>query len=167
MGGHKKFLKSEQEAILDQLGFKNSTVYLHTGNWIFESMQHPEAISKSIKMAIKKAMGWEVPVLVIEATTLQQIVASCPFSEAVKEKSYFILLSKIPTEANLLKAQAIQYPNERIIIQDSCIYYHASQGYGKAKFKMNTFEKILEVEATSRNYNSIFKILEIISKSDY
>lgn len=163
VSGQKRFLKSEQQELLDYLGFKNSQVYLHTGNWLIESNQSPTEVSQKIRNALIKKMGWEVPVLIVSASNLKVIFNDCPFSEVLKKKSYFILLSEIPSEENIKKAQRIQYPNETIKIQGPCIYYFATHGYGKSKFSINTFEKILEVNATSRNYSTISKMLSLVS----
>lgn len=163
VGGHKKFPKVEQLAILNELGLINPKVYLHTGNWIFETSETKENLTLKISKAITEKYGWEVPVLVKTPSEIERILQNCPFSEEKKAKSYFVILSEKPNYNLLKEVSTIQYPNEEIIIIDNCIYFYASKGYGRTKFNMNTFENKLNVKATSRNYNTITKIIALAS----
>lgn len=163
VGGHKKFPKAEQVAILKQLGFKNPKVYLHTGNWVFETSGEEQNLALKISKAITEKYGWEVPVLIKTPSEIERILQNCPFSEEKKVKSYFVILSEKPSDSLIEEASSIQYPNEEIIILDNCIYFYAAMGYGRTKFNMNTFEKKLNVQATSRNYNTITKIIALAS----
>jgi len=163
VGGHKKFLKAEQVAMLKQLGFKKPKVYLHTGNWIFEASENKEEIIQNISEAIQTKFGWELPIIVLTPSEIERILQNCPFSEEKKTKSYFVILSEKPSDSLIEEASSIQYPNEEIIILDNCIYFYAAMGYGRTKFNMNTFEKKLNVQVTSRNYNTITKIIALAS----
>jgi len=163
VGGHKKFPKVEQLAILNELDLINPKVYLHTGNWIFETSETKENLTLKISKAITEKYGWEVPVVVKTPSEIERILQNCPFSEEKKAKSYFVILSEKPNNNLLKEVSPIQYPNEEIIIIDNCIYFYASKGYGRTKFNMNTFENKLNVKATSRNYNTITKIIALAS----
>ena len=161
VGGHKKFTKAQQLEILSSLGYENTNVYLHTGNWVFETSENKEEITQNISEAIQIKFGWELPILVLTPSEIERILQNCPFSEEKKVKSYFVILSEKPSDRLLKEVSSIQYPNEEIIIIDNCIYFYASKGYGRTKFNMNTFEKKLNVRATSRNYRTMTKLLEL------
>ena len=161
VGGHKKFTKAQQLEMLFGLGYGNTKVYLHTGNWIFETSEGKEAITQHISEAIKIKFGWKLPILVLTLSEIETIFQDCPFSEEKKKNSYFIILSEKPSDCLLKEVSSIQYPNEEIIIINNCIYFYASKGYGRTKFNMNTFEKKLNVRATSRNYRTMTKLFEL------
>ncbi|RFN58849.1 DUF1697 domain-containing protein [Marixanthomonas ophiurae] len=163
VGRHKKFTKAQQLDMLSDLGYKNTNVYLHTGNWIFEASEKKEKITQKISEAIQTKFGWELPIQVLTPSEIETIFTACPFSEEKKIKSYFVILSEKPSDSLIKEANSIQYPNEEIIILDNCIYFYAAKGYGRTKFNMNTFEKKLNVQATSRNYNTITKIIALAS----
>ena len=163
VGGHKKFTKAQQLDMISHLGYENATVYLHTGNWIFETSETKEEITQHISKAIQNKFGWELPILVLTPSEIEKILTNCPFSEEKKVKSYFIILSEKP-DANLVtEVSSIQYPDEEIIIIDRCIYFYSANGYGRAKFNMNAFEKKLNVQATSRNYKTMTKLISLAS----
>lgn len=159
VGGHKKFTKAQQLEMLSGLGYDNTKVYLHTGNWIFETSEGKEAIAQHISEAIQAQFGWKLPILVLPLSEIETIFQDCPFSEEKKKNSYFIILSEQPNEALVKEVALIQYPNEEVVIKDRCIYFYSANGYGRTTFNMNTYEKKLNVQATSRNYNTMTTII--------
>ena len=162
VGGHKKFSKTDQLEMAKQLGFLDAELYLHTGNWVFSSEAEADSISKKISAAIQKQYGWEVPVLVLKASELQDIFKGCPFSEEIKEHSYFTMLEEKPKAEHIQTLQTFSYPNEEYYFTDSCIYLYPALGAGKAKMSNNFFEDKLKVTATSRNYRTMAKLISIV-----
>ncbi|UAB82359.1 DUF1697 domain-containing protein [Marixanthomonas sp. SCSIO 43207] len=159
VGGHKKFTKAQQLEMLSGLGYDNTKVYLHTGNWIFETSEREEAIAQHISEAIQAQFGWKLPILVLPLSEIETIFQDCPFSEEKKKNSYFIILSEQPNEAFVKEVALIQYSNEEVVIKDRCIYFYSANGYGRTTFNMNRYEKKLNVQATSRNYNTMTTII--------
>jgi uncharacterized protein (DUF1697 family) len=165
VGGHKKFIKIEQLQMLEQLGFKNAQVYLHTGNWVFSSEAEANEISEKISEAIVTKFGWDVSVLVLRASELQDIFKKCPFSEEIKAKSYFTLLKEKPNAKQIAELKNISYPNEEYHFTDICIYFYPELGAGKAKMSNNFFENKLKVIATTRNYKTMAKLIGLVTPS--
>lgn len=161
VGGHKKFPKADQLKMLSALGFQDSQVYLHTGNWIFNSSESSSNISAKIEKVLTETYDWEVPVLVLNASELEEILNKCPFSEEVKVQSYFMILKTGPTPEKISAVEAIHYPNEEFRISTKCIYYYCTKGYGQAKMSGTFFEKKLGVAITARNYNTMKRILDM------
>lgn len=162
VGGHKKFPKADQLKMVEQLGFKDPQLYLHTGNWVFSSEANAADISKKISAKILKEYGWEVPVLVLKATELQRIFESCPFSEEVIEKSYFTVLEQKPKAERVEALKQYSFPNEEYHVTVGCVYLYPSQGAHKAKMSNNFFENKLKVTATSRNYRTMAKLVAMV-----
>ena len=159
VGGHKKFTKAEQLDMVSNLGYKNTNVYLHTGNWIFKTSE--EDLALKISEAITKKYGWEVPVLVKTASEIEIVIQNCPFSEEKKVKSYFTLLHQEPQEEHIKAIDPAKYPNEEFHITPHCVYFYSETGYGNAKCNNNFFEQKLNVSATTRNYKTMSKVLEL------
>ena len=53
------------------------------------------------------------------------------------------------------------YKGEEYFIINDCIYFFCEKGYGQAKFNMNFFEKKLKTIGTTRNYNTMLKLLSL------
>ena len=110
--------------------------------------------------------GFEVSVIVKTHEELQIIFDASPFSNEKKEKSYFIILNKIPDSELVEQVSKISYENEAFVIIDKCLYFFSVSGYGQEKFNMNSFERKLKVTGTARNYNTIVKLLSMSSVNE-
>lgn len=162
VGGYKKVPMAILRDVLREVGFKAVKTYIQSGNVVFQSSEsNSKAVEEIIQKIIKSHFGFIVPVIVKTKVELELIFDSCVFSQDKKTKSYFVLLDEIP-DTNLVKeARAIVFENEEFSIVNNCIYFYSSIGYGRTKFNMNMFEKKLKVTATSRNYNTINKLIEL------
>ncbi|MGM5469494.1 DUF1697 domain-containing protein [Flavobacteriaceae bacterium LMO-SS05] len=162
VGGHKKVPMSELREILSKSGYENVRTYIQSGNVILQSSEGSiQKIEATIKSAILDYFGFEVSVLVKTASELKRIFESSPFSEEKKKTSYFMMLHDTP-QAELVKmASEKTYEDEEYKIIKDCIYFFCAKGYGQAKFNINFFERKLNTFATSRNYNTMLKLLSL------
>ena len=60
----------------------------------------------------------------------------------------------------------IRYDDEKVQIIDDCLYFYSLKGYGRTKFNMKSFEKKLNVKATSRNFKTMVKLLSLSETND-
>ncbi|WP_411893373.1 DUF1697 domain-containing protein [Winogradskyella sp. A2] len=164
VGGHKKMPMADLRALLSNSGLENVQTYIQSGNVVFQSsITDKFEIEALIKNSILSHFGFEVPALVKTHLQLQTTMDNCPFDEEKKIKSYFILLDSVPKKEDVKEATKKQYDGEEYLILNNCIYYYCEKGYGKAKFNMSYFERKLKVAATSRNYKTIIKLIELSS----
>ncbi|NND62504.1 MAG: DUF1697 domain-containing protein [Flavobacteriaceae bacterium] len=161
VGGHKKFLKADQLEMLSKLGVSSPRVCLHTGNWIFESSESKENLKTKISKLIKNEYGWEVPTIVRTHSEIKAILDKCPFKGETLKKSYFVILSKPPSQEKIAEISKLTYPKETFYLTSQCVYLFSQEGASKAKLSNNFFENKLKVEATTRNYNTMLKLVEL------
>lgn len=165
VGGHKKIPMAELRELLTNTGYKAVESYIQSGNIILFSSENKRDVEHKIHNAIASHFGFDVPVIAKTRAELMQIFEACPFSEEKKENSYFVLLSKIPETELIDEVIKIKYANEEFQIINDCLYFYSSVGYGRTKFNMNSFEKRLGVKATSRNFKTMVKLIEMSSKN--
>lgn len=160
VGGHHKLPMAELRKVLGNCGLNNVQTYIQSGNVVFESESTDhKVLEKTIANAITLNFGFEVPVIVKTPDAIAKILDNCPFSLEEKERSYFILLNKVPEDKFINDILNITYEDEQFHIINDCLYFHSSHGYGRTKFNMKTFEKKLQVIGTSRNYKTMLKLL--------
>lgn len=165
VGGQKKVPMTELRNLLSDSGLKNVQTYIQSGNVIFHSSEESKTIlENTIQKAILSHFGFDVPVLVRTETEIQNILNVCPFSEEKKTNGYFTLLHSIPSRDLIDETHLISYPNEEFHITDHCVYFFSSTGYGNAKCNNNFFERKLKVDATTRNYNTLVKLLSLCAE---
>ena len=165
VGGHKKVPMAELRELLTKSGLEKVQTYIQSGNVIFQSVEvNKNKLEAVIHNAITSHFGFEVPVLVRTREDIKTIFDDSPFLEEKKVNSYFTMLSEIPEKDLVDEASQKTYPNEEFVILKDCIYFFSAIGYGNAKFNLNFFERKLKINATSRNYKTMVKLLSLSQK---
>ena len=166
VSGQKKILMADLKALYERLNLKNVQTYIQSGNVVFEYAQEDNniAIAKIIENAIEKEYDFQVPVLVKQADDLKSTIKNNPFTkEAGTDASRVAVtfLESQPTSENLKKLEGVDYPPDRFVIDGLNIYIYCPKSYGNSKLSNNFFENKLKVRATTRNWKTINKLVEI------
>lgn len=153
---------AELRSLLETLEFKNVQTYIQSGNVVFQSFEEKRTeLEETIQKKILSHFGFEVSVLVRNASELTSILDNCPFSEEKKMNGYFTLFHTPPEKHLIDETHLISYPNEEFRITNACVYFYSETGYGNAKCNNNFFERKLKVSATTRNYKTMVKLLSL------
>ena len=164
VGGHKKVPMADLRELMNQIGLQNVKTYIQSGNVIFQSNEKEFELEEKIQRSIKSHFGFDVSVVVKSSDELLEIFNECPFEDGTKQKSYFIVLNKTPETHLIKEVENISYENEVFIIKRNCIYFYSSIGFGQTKFNMTSFERKLKVKGTSRNFNTMLKLLSLCAE---
>lgn len=168
VSGQKKIKMVDLRQLLAQIGFKDVVTYIQSGNIVLKTEErNPRALEKTIASEIHESYGFDVPVLVKSKEEIQDIIEKNPFdnSEDLEtNRIYFVLLKEVPKK-DLTEALVNEtFTNEKFIITGNCVYLCCAKGYGNAKCDNNFFERRLKVPATTRNYRTMTKLLEMSEK---
>ena len=168
VSGHKKILMADLRGLYEKLGFKNVQSYIQSGNVVFDYAgdQSKHAIAGMIENSIEKEYKFQVPVLVKQVNDLINTIKNNPFTEEAgvdPSRVAVTFLESQPTSENLKKLVGVDYPPDRFIIDGENIYIHCPESYGNSKLSNNFFESKLKVRATSRNWKTINKLVEMCS----
>ena len=165
VSGQKKILMAEFRELLSKNGFENVRTYIQSGNVVFESDQS-DTNELAIKMQdlIATNYGFEVPTLILTPKAIQQAVEENPFiqhKDINEEETYFTFLKEIPLPENISIFNEVNYSGETFELVEKVVYYHCAIGYGKAKFTNKMMEKKLGTRATTRNYKTTMKLINM------
>lgn len=156
---------ADLRAMLEKLNLQNVTTYIQSGNIVFGATETDKGIlEKRIKTSIRAVFGFDVPVLVKSKSDFESIIIQNPYTdkEAIEKKQvYFVLLKNIPAPELVKALQDEIYENEKFFVSKDCVYLFCQTGYGKAKLNNNLIERKLKVDATTRNYRTMMKLLEM------
>ncbi|MEP5254374.1 MAG: DUF1697 domain-containing protein [Winogradskyella arenosi] len=162
VGGHRKIAMAELRSLLSEAGFAKVKTYIQTGNVGFQAKAQDKLVLKArLEKLIREGFGLDVPVVVLTQQELKAIFDQNPYKAEDQKQNYFVLLSAVPREEDVLEASKKIYPHDVYSIHGPCIYLYCPQGYGQTKFNLSYFEKKLHVNATGRNYNTIVKLLSL------
>jgi uncharacterized protein (DUF1697 family) len=166
VGGHKKVPMAELKALYQDLKFTDIITYIQSGNVVFKSNVKltTSEISKKIEKKILEKFNFEVPVLVREADEMEKIVKSNPF---LKDKSidtdklHITFLTEVPSKLNLDWLNNYNFPPDKFIIEGKEVFLHIPDSYGNTKLSNTFFENKLKVGATTRNWKTVNKLVEL------
>ncbi|SDL71044.1 DUF1697 domain-containing protein [Kriegella aquimaris] len=165
VGGRKKIKMDDLRQLLTQIGFEDVVTYIQSGNVVLKSNEKTLGVlEKMIATAIRNTYDFDVPILVKSKEEIQEILENNPFDNAEDleaNRIYFVLLGEVPRSDLVEALMQETFANEKFSITDNCVYLCCDKGYGKAKCDNNFFERKLKVAATTRNYRTMTKLLEM------
>jgi len=151
--------------IFESLGYRNIRTYVQSGNVIFECNQvDTSAIANKIENRIYQTYRFAIKAIVRTADELGSIVAGNPFVKETKleiDKLHVTFLSSKPDERVVSNLDIRKDKNEKYMLVEREIYLYCPNGYGRTKLNNTTFEKKLNTIATTRNWKTTNKLLEI------
>jgi uncharacterized protein (DUF1697 family) len=81
--------------------------------------------------------------------------------EKEESKLYFTFMAETPDKDNIAKLRQVDCSPEQYHFEKDIVYLFAATGYGRAKLNNSFIEKKLNVAATTRNLNTVNKLLQM------
>lgn len=165
VSGQKKIKMADLREHLEELNFQDIQTYIQSGNIVFKSEKTSlKNLETLIKDKIQEKYDFEVPVVVITPTTIKSAAKNNPFEkDAMKDPKKFsvVFLQEQPLQENVKILSGYDYSPEEYVLVGEIIYFYAANGAGRAKMTNNFFENKLKVKATSRNWRTVHKLVEL------
>ena len=145
-------------------GIQNVSTYTQSGNVLFDSTETDELkLRTDIEHMLENCLGYKVQAILRVFGDLKKVVTNNPFDTIKTEdkpKLYVTFLTDIPPYD--LRGSLGVYSNDaeyaRVVHREVYIY---SGNYGKTCFSNSFIEKKLGLTATTRNWATVNKILEL------
>lgn len=165
VSGQKLIKMADLRQHLSALSFQNIQTYIQSGNIVFQSHEKADAVESLIAEKIEEVYGFTVPVLVKSKEELNEIYEHNPFLNGKDSDSRFLhvtmLNGKSKSDAKTLLYDYIAQ-SEKLAIRNREVYLFMPSGYGKTKLTNTLIEKKLGVNATTRNWKTITKLVEMV-----
>jgi uncharacterized protein (DUF1697 family) len=160
VGGNKKVPMADLKKLLLSLGFRNVKTYLASGNASFEAEKKPTVAE--IERQIEKTFGFSVDTVIRTLADLQKIRRSDPFADidVTKQIRFYVTFLADKPASSL----AIPYmsPDKSFWIPATKteIYSVLDLAIATTPEAMNILEKSYGKKITTRNWNTILKIID-------
>ncbi len=164
VGGKNPLPMAALRELFAALGFQRVSTYIQSGNAVFDAESSAEALEEKITGAIRERFGFEVPVLLLTASYLAEIVAGNPFLTKRSEdpaKLHVTFFSRQP--AGFAALDNVSYPPDEFVPGNRAVYLFCPEGYGNTKLNNTFFETKLKVTATTRNWRTVLELLKMAS----
>ncbi|HEX3626473.1 MAG TPA: DUF1697 domain-containing protein [Verrucomicrobiae bacterium] len=168
VSGHKIIKMERLRAAFEDLGFAHVKTYVQSGNVVFETAESPASLAGRIETKILDEFGFEVPVLTKSSKELKDIVKRNPFVKdpAIDQtKLHVTFLSGDPPRNALDALEPLAAGGERVALAGRAVYLYCPNGYGNTKLTNTTIEKKLSCRATTRNWATTNKLLEMAGQN--
>lgn len=163
VGGGNKLSMTDLVEMFDDIGIRDARTYIQSGNVVFRctKQQRPE-VARRIGSAIHSNHGFQPHVLVITIQELEHAVAVNPYPDARKnpQSLHLWFLADVPANPDLDTLKQVKTATERFTLDKKIFYLHAPDGIGESRLAERV-EKCLGVDATSRNWQTLTKTLEL------
>ncbi|MEC4114732.1 DUF1697 domain-containing protein [Myroides pelagicus] len=160
----KNIIKIEAlKSLCTTLGLQNIKTYIQSGNIVYQTTtQDPHALSLKIHQTIRDNFGLNISILTMSSEQFEDIVNQNPYNTTDELSKLYISFINSPPQLNHLDSlNEKKADTELIHITTSAVYLVAAIGYGKTKITNTLIENKLKVTATTRNYKTCLKLIEL------
>lgn len=166
VSGQKTIKMTELTKLFESLKFKNVQTYIQSGNIIFETADaKEEALVDKMETAIQKQYGFEVPILLRSEKDWPKVIKANPFLKKKgtdESRLYVAFLRDKITRKTFPELEPYRKNREDFVVAGREIYLHYPAGFGATKLTNQVFEKKLETVATTRNWNTVNALQEML-----
>lgn len=163
VGGKRKILMADLRVLCEKLGWKEIKTYIQSGNVIFKAEASNSELENVLEKAILNTFEFDVPVIVRTAEELKQCVEINPFFKSEEDINHLHLtfLKEKPTKQNIEEILSYNYEPDQFKIDKKDVYIYCEGKYHQSKLTNNFFEKKLKTGATTRNWKTVLKLVEL------
>lgn len=164
--GKNRVPMAQLREVLTQAGYGNARTYIASGNALVDSNKSPREIEADVQHLIKKHIGPELAVVVRSAAELQKVLDENPFGKGYDiARVFFMQFQSAPAAAKIKELLAQDYGEEELAITKRAAYLYIPGSAARSKLSNNFLEKKIGVAATTRNFNTMSKLIELAQEN--
>ena len=165
VAGHGRLSMADLQQTFLTLGHTDVSTYIQTGNVLFRtpSKSIPKLV-QVIEQQLRLDFGNAPAVLLRTAPDLARVVATSPYAQqgADPSRHHVTFLAETPSADRLAAFSAPASGRDELIIIGREVYVHTPDGYGNSKLSGALLERRLGVVTTTRNWNTVTKLCELV-----
>ncbi len=166
VGGQNKIKMDDLKALFVGLGHCDVNTYIQSGNVVFKGPAGDVSdLASAIEKRIARDLDLRVTALVRTTAELSRVIEDNPFigQGAEPAKLYVTFLAGSPDPAVVRGLDVKNTEPDEFSIVDREIYVHCPNGYARTKLNNTFWERKLRVAATTRNWNTVNRLIELAS----
>jgi uncharacterized protein (DUF1697 family) len=168
VAGHNMVKMETLRAMCGSLKFRDPQTYVQSGNVIFGTSERDLfAIAKKMQARFSREFGFRPEIILRTVEEMRDVISRNPFarrSGIEPSKLLVSFLARDPGEEVRARVRAFRSEVEQIRIDGRELYIYYPNGMGRPKFSAAALDKILQIPATGRNWNSVTKMLSMAEK---
>jgi uncharacterized protein (DUF1697 family) len=165
VAGQKKIRMEDLKALFLEMNLASVRTYIQSGNVLFESeAADPVYLAGQIEEKLLAKYTFRVPVVIRTPGELRSAIASLPFlpiDTIDTGRLHVTFLATQPADELVRKLSELDFGHDRFKVVGRDVYLYIPAGYGETKLTNAFFEKKLGTTATTRNWNTVNKLVEL------
>ncbi len=171
VGGHRKIKMADLKVVVRDAGFEAVQTYVQSGNVVFGGAEKPvKEVAATLEAACKKVFGFPIEIIVRDKDTFRAEAEACPYASDTLEPTdgreprflHVAFLSATPDATRVLAVIDSYGGPEDTTLKGDALYIYYREGSGRSDFSKLLTEKKLGVSPTSRNWNTVLKLLDML-----
>jgi uncharacterized protein (DUF1697 family) len=150
-------------AALEETGLIDVRTYIQNGNVVASYGAGVRQLEVLVHDTIKDKIGADITIIARAAEEFGKILGKNPFSDFDPSRIYFSIMESTPDKTLLKAFLTADYSPDQIKVVDDTIYTLYATKLSDSKFINNYFESKLKIRATTRNINTMNKLMELSS----
>lgn len=168
LAAHRRIKMDALRALYESLGLRDPKTYVQSGNVVFGTEERDVArLARRIEEGIERTFGFRSDVINRTASELREVIARNPFAarDGIHPSKLIVnFLAGDPGQDARDKVASIKTDPEELHIDGRELYIYFPAGMGRSKLPMAAIERTLKIPGTSRNWNSVTKLLEMAER---
>ncbi len=162
--GKNKVLMAPLRVALTKAGLKDVQTYIQSGNIIAVSSLTAPEIEELVHEVIQNSTGGDIRALARTPDQLAAVLEGNPFKDVDPPQPYFSLLATEPEKGPLKELLSTDFSPDQVYYRNNTIYTLYATKHSDSKFNNNFFERKLGVAATTRNINTMNKLVALATQ---
>lgn len=167
VGGANKLAMSDLRALVTRLGHSDVSTYIQSGNVVLTSPRDDRTrLAAEIGAGVEAILGSAITAVLRTPDELRAALEANPFGTGTANEGSRVLitfLSDEPAADDIARLEPQRFAPDQFALVGSELYGHYPNGAGRSKMTLDYFEKRLRVRGTSRNLNTVAKLIELTS----
>ncbi len=163
VGGNVTVSMASLKQFLTDKGYNHVETFLNSGNVILETEKSKQETEIHIQQIIEKQFGITIAIFAKSKEDLESIIANNPFNtdtEADNSKRMVVMFREAVVLGNKMTTFQDNQEDADYYLKGSLIYIYYKVGAGRAKITNPAVKQLLKQVSTSRNWNTITKMLD-------
>ncbi|KGO95169.1 DUF1697 domain-containing protein [Flavobacterium subsaxonicum] len=168
VSGHNMIKMDALKKLMEAEGHQNVETYIQSGNVVFETEDtNRDRVGKSLETLMYKEYGYDVVIFMMDINDVRKAIDSNPYTgrepEGQGAKKFFVaFLNGVPTTSGIDQINKYNRSDDAFKVVGNVLYLKLAQSAADSKLTNVFLENKLGLKATTRNWNTTLKVLEML-----
>ncbi len=158
--GKNKVPMATLRQILTDAGYEDVRTWIQSGNVVVSTKDDAKTLSQHVRKLIQKQIGADIAVVVKTPKEIDFVLKQMPFKgDCDPARVFYTLFNGAPQQSLIEQIRDLDYGDEKLYVTPQAAYLYIPGSAARSKLSNNYIEKKLRITATTRNYNTLSKLL--------